>query len=127
MAAFLRCDSAGNHWTPNGPCDESIVALLDQAQVELDPAARKALSDQIELAAMKAYGSFPVYWEQEAVSFWPEVNGYSHFPAPNGSFPEVHASVDGPGGRGVCRQFRSDQRRAGRGLVPTYGAKPVKG
>jgi len=95
VAAFLRCDSAGNHWTPNGPCDESIVALLDQAQVELDPAKRKALSDQIELAAMRAYGSFPVYWEQEAVSFWPEVNGYSHFPAPNGSFLKfMHLWID---------------------------------
>lgn len=95
VAGFLRCDSAGNHWTPNGPCDESIVALLDQAQVELDPAKRKALSDQIELAAMKAYGSFPVYWEQEAVSFWPEVNGYSHFPAPNGSFLKfMHLWID---------------------------------
>ncbi len=86
VAAFLRCDSAGNHWTPDGPCDESIVSLLDQAQTELDPAKRLELAHQIELAAMKAYGSFPVYWEQEAVSFWPEVNGYSHFPAPNGSF-----------------------------------------
>ena len=95
VAAFLRCDSAGNHWTPNGPCDESIVELLDQAQVELDPAARKALSDRIELAAMMAYGSFPVYWEQEAVSFWPEVNGYSHFPAPNGSFLKfMHLWID---------------------------------
>lgn len=95
VAAFLRCDSAGNHWTPNGPCDESIVALLDQAQVELDPAKRKELSDQIELAAMRAYGSFPVYWEQEAVSFWPEVNGYSHFPAPNGSFLKfMHLWID---------------------------------
>ena len=95
VAAFLRCDSAGNHWTPNGPCDESIVGLLDQAQVELDPAKRKDLSDQIELAAMRAYGSFPVYWEQEAVSFWPEVNGYSHFPAPNGSFLKfMHLWID---------------------------------
>ena len=95
VAGFLRCDSAGNHWTPNGPCDESIVDLLDQAQTELDPAKRKELSDQIELKAMQAYGSYPVYWEQEAVSFWPEVRGYSHFPAPNGSFLKfMHLWID---------------------------------
>ena len=95
VAGFLRCDSSGNYWTPNGPCDESIVSLLDQAQTELDPAKRLDLAHQIELAAMKQYSSFPVYWEQEAVSFWPEVNGYSHFPAPNGSFLKfMHLWID---------------------------------
>ncbi|MDE2779737.1 MAG: ABC transporter substrate-binding protein [Chloroflexota bacterium] len=95
VAGFLRCDSAGNYWTPNGPCDDGIVSLLDQAQTELDPAARLDLAHQIELAAMNQYSSFPVYWEQEAVSFWPEVNGYSHFPAPNGSFLKfMHLWID---------------------------------
>jgi ABC-type transport system substrate-binding protein len=95
VAAFLRCDSAGNYWTPNGPCNEAIVDLLDRAQTELDTNARLALAHEIELAAMKEYGSFPVYWEQEAVSFWPEVNGYSHFPAPNGSFLKfMHLWID---------------------------------
>ena len=95
VAGFLRCDSAGNYWTPNGPCNQSIVDLLDQAQTELDPAKRLALAQEIELAAMMEYGSFPVYWEQEAVSFWPEVNGYSHFPAPNGSFLKfMHLWID---------------------------------
>ncbi len=96
VAAFLRCDSAGNHWTPPATnCDDSIVALLDEAQTELDPTKRRDLAHQIDLAAMKAYGSFPVYWEQEAVSFWPEVNGYSHFPAPNGSFLKfMHLWID---------------------------------
>ncbi len=95
VAAFLRCDSAGNYWTPNGPCDESVVSLLDQAQTELDADKRRALAHDIELAAMRLYGSFPVYWEQEAVSFWPEVNGYSHFPAPNGSFLKfMHLWID---------------------------------
>ena len=96
VAGFLRCDSSGNHWTPpTTNCDESIVALLDEAQTELDPAKRLDLAHQIDLAAMKAYSSFPVYWEQEAVSFWPEVNGYSHFPAPNGSFLKfMHLWID---------------------------------
>ena len=96
VAAYLRCDSEGNDWTPPATnCDESIVALLDQAQTELDPAKRLDLAHQIELAAMNQYSSFPVYWEQEAVSFWPEVNGYSHFPAPNGSFLKfMHLWID---------------------------------
>ena len=80
VAAFLRCDSTGNHWTPNGPCDDSIVAVLDQAQVALDVDKRQVLAHQIELAAMKQYSSFPVYWEQEAAAFWPEVRGYAPLP-----------------------------------------------
>ncbi len=95
VAAFLRCDSAGNYWTPNGPCDQSIVDLLDQAQTELDHSARLDLAHKVELAAMNQYSSFPVYWEQEAVSFWPEVRGYAHFPAPNGSFLKfMHLWID---------------------------------
>ena len=96
VAAYLRCDSEGNDWTPPATnCDQEIIALLDQAQTELDPTKRLDLAHQIELAAMKQYSSFPVYWEQEAVSFWPEVNGYSHFPAPNGSFLKfMHLWID---------------------------------
>ena len=95
VASYLRCDSTSNYWTPNGPCDLEIVALLDQAQTELDFTARKALSDEMQLQAMRLYGSFPVYWEQEAVSFWPEVRGYAHFPAPNGSFLKfMHLWID---------------------------------
>ena len=33
---------------------------------------------------MEQYWKFPVYWEQEAVAFWPEVKGYVHFPGPSG-------------------------------------------
>ena len=95
VAGFLRCDSTGNDWTPNGPCDLDIVALLDEAQVELDHAKRLDLAHQIELAAMRQYSSVPVYWEQEAVSFWPEVRGYSHFPAPFGSYRKfMHMWID---------------------------------
>ena len=95
VSSFLRCDSTSNDWTPNGPCDLDIVALLDQAQVELDADKRRDLAHQIELAAMKQYSSFPVYWEQEAVSFWPEVRGYAHFPAPFGSYRKfMHLWID---------------------------------
>ena len=90
MGRLLACESTGNLWTPAYPCDstspDSYDQLLAQAQTETDRTARKALSNQIELTAMKEYRKFPVYWEQEAVSFWPEVRGYVHFPAPFGSF-----------------------------------------
>ena len=95
VSSFLRCDSTGNDWTPNGPCDLDIVALLDQSQVELDVDKRRDLAHQIELAAMKQYSSFPVYWEQEAAAFWPEVRGYAHFPAPFGSYRKfMHMWID---------------------------------
>ena len=95
VAMYLRCDSFSNFWYPDGPCDESIEALLDRAQVELDPAKRLALAHEIELAAMKQYSSFPIYWEQEAAAFWPEVRGYVHFPSPSGSFLKfMHMWID---------------------------------
>ena len=33
---------------------------------------------------MNKYVVFPIYWEQEAVAFWPEVRGYFHYPGPSG-------------------------------------------
>ena len=90
MGRLLTCESTGNLWTPGYPCDSesenSYDKLLSKAQNETDREARRALSNQIELMAMREYRKFPVYWEQEAVSFWPEVRGYVHFPAPFGSF-----------------------------------------
>ena len=96
VGAFLRCDSTGNDWTPpENNCDLDIVALLDEAQVELDHGKRLDIAHQVELAAMRQYSSFPVYWEQEAVSFWPEVRGYAHFPAPFGSYRKhMHMWID---------------------------------
>ena len=35
---------------------------------------------------MEQYWKFPLYWEQEAVAFWPEVRGYFHHPQPSSSF-----------------------------------------
>jgi hypothetical protein len=51
-----------------------------------DQAERKAISDEIQLYVMGIYMFFPLYWEQEAVAFWPEARGYAHFPAPFGSW-----------------------------------------
>ena len=63
----MEGQTVGNDWTPpEDNCDLDIVSLLDQAQVELDHGKRLALAHEIGLAGMKLYGSFPVYWEQEA-------------------------------------------------------------
>ena len=93
---WMEGQTVGNDWTPpEDNCDMDIIAMLDEAQVELDHGKRLALAHEIELAAMKLYGSFPVYWEQEAVAFWPEVRGYSHFPAPFGSYRKfMHMWID---------------------------------
>ena len=62
--------------------------------MKLTRTKRLALAHEIELAAMKQYSSFPIYWEQEAAAFWPEVRGYVHFPTFYRLLPEVHAHVD---------------------------------
>ena len=86
MGYYFRCVSALNHWTPGLPCDEKAEALMDAAATTIDPAQRKDISDQLQLHAMSQYWKFPLYWEQEAVAFWPEVRGYYHHPQPSGSF-----------------------------------------
>ena len=36
---------------------------------------------------MQQYWKFPLYWEQEAVAFWPELRAYDHPPPqPSGPF-----------------------------------------
>ncbi|MFQ6026478.1 MAG: ABC transporter substrate-binding protein [Dehalococcoidia bacterium] len=100
MGAYHHSDSiTGNYWMPvEGPLDDvqkQMDALLDEAAITVDPAKRRELSDQIQLLAMNQYWRFPLYWEQEAVSFWPEVRGYSHFPTPNGAFLDwAHLWID---------------------------------
>ena len=86
MGYYFRCVSALNHWTPGTDCDQKAEDLLDQVATTVDAAARKALSDELQLYAMEQYWKFPLYWEQEAVAFWPEVRGYYHHPQPSGSF-----------------------------------------
>jgi hypothetical protein len=63
-----------------------MEGLLDQVDSTINPVERKRISDEIQLYAMKQYWKFPLYWEQEAVAFWPEVRGYAHFPTSQGSF-----------------------------------------
>jgi peptide/nickel transport system substrate-binding protein len=86
LGSYLRCDSIENRWSPGTPCDEKLEGLLDQVDGTTDPVERKAISDEIQLHAMQQYMYFPLYWEQEAAAFWPEVRGYAHFPTPYGSW-----------------------------------------
>jgi ABC-type transport system substrate-binding protein len=78
MRHFARCDSLYNFWTPGTPCDETMEELLDQLGSALDPVERKRLSDEVQLHIMNQYQYFPLYWEQEATAWWPEVRGFAH-------------------------------------------------
>jgi ABC-type transport system substrate-binding protein len=84
--AYTRCSSTENRWTPGTPCDTELEALMDRVDTTVDFAERKQLSDEIQLYVMNQYMRFPIYWEQEAVAFWPEVRGFAHFPAPYGAW-----------------------------------------
>jgi ABC-type transport system substrate-binding protein len=86
MGFYFRCKSANNHWGPGTECDQKAEDLLDRLASTTDQAERKAISDEFQVYAMEQYWKFPLYWEQEAVAFWPEVRGYVHHPAPNSSF-----------------------------------------
>ena len=85
---FNSASVTNNHWCPCENRDDIQIKmddLLTQAGVTVDPVQRKAISDEAQLFAMEQYWKFPIYWEQEAVSFWPEVRGYFHHPQPSGS------------------------------------------
>jgi peptide/nickel transport system substrate-binding protein len=86
LGGYLRCESSENRWTPPNTCDQKMEDLLNQVDTTLDPAERKRISDEIQMYGMQQYWKFPLYWEQEAVAFWPEVRGYAHFPAPYGAW-----------------------------------------
>jgi ABC-type transport system substrate-binding protein len=87
LGAYLRCESIDNRVTPpNDICDPAMEELLDEVDGIVDFAERKAKADEIQLKAMRDYYRFPLYWEQEAVAFWPEVRGYSHYPTPYGAW-----------------------------------------
>ncbi|MCH7625557.1 MAG: ABC transporter substrate-binding protein [Chloroflexi bacterium] len=86
MGFYMRCISPNNHWTPQLPCDDKAEGLLDLAASTVDPKDRKAISDELQIYIMEQYWKFPLYWEQEAVAFWPEVRGYAHHPQPSGAF-----------------------------------------
>ena len=85
---FSSRSLTGNHWCPCPNPDalqQEMDELIRLAGINTDFTERKAISDEMQLLAMRNYWKFPLYWEQEAVSFWPEVRGYFHHPQPSGS------------------------------------------
>ncbi len=86
MGFYHRCVSSNNFSTPGTPCDAKSEGLLDQLASTVDQGQRKALSDELQVYLMGLYVKFPLYWEQEAVAFWPDVRGYAHHPQPSGAF-----------------------------------------
>ena len=88
MGGYFSSRSLGNHWCPCLEPDalqQQMEDLIVRAGHTTDAVTRKAISDEMQLLAMRNYWKFPLYWEQEAVSFWPEIRGYFHHPQPSGS------------------------------------------
>jgi ABC-type transport system substrate-binding protein len=95
MGRNFRCDAIDNYWNPGTECDPKMEGLLDQLDAALDPAERKRVSDEVQLYAMGEYWKVNMFWEQEAVAFWPEVRGYAHFVRSVGSYNKFsHMWVD---------------------------------
>ncbi len=85
LGHYHRCESLFNFQTPGTQCDAHAEALFVELSQLTEPADRKTKGDEIQLYLMSQYWNFPVFWEEEAVSFWPEVRGYSHFPTSTAS------------------------------------------
>ncbi len=96
LGGYHRCAASSNNaFYPDLACDTFLDGLFEQLDGTTDPVARKKLSDETQLYIMNQYWKLPVYWEQEAVGFWPEVRGYYHYPAPFGSWVKYqHVWVD---------------------------------
>jgi len=86
MSFYHGCASATNFQTPQNDCDATSESLLGDLAVAVSPADQKTASDALQLYLMGQYYRFPLYWEQEAAAFWPEVRGYVHQPQPSGPF-----------------------------------------
>jgi peptide/nickel transport system substrate-binding protein len=86
MSFYYGCASSTNYITPQTACNETSEALLATLASASDPKAQKIASDELQLYLMGQYLRFPLYWEQEAAAFWPEVRGYVHQPQPSGPF-----------------------------------------
>jgi ABC-type transport system substrate-binding protein len=101
MGLYFSSKAVGtNLWQPGAPASiqplqQQVDDLLAQLAATVDPAERKAFSDELQLLLMKSYWRLPVYWEQEAVAFWPEVRGYFHHPQPSGAHTRFeHVWID---------------------------------
>ena len=80
-----RCESLFNFQTPGSPCDSATEAMFEELGQLTAFEERRQLGQEIQVHLMNQYWNFPSFWEQEAVSFWPEVRGYVHFPGPTSS------------------------------------------
>ncbi len=89
LGQSMRCDSVSNFLTPGTPCDAKLEALYEELGAIVDPAERKRVGDEIQLYIMGQYIHVPIYWEQEAVAFYPDVRGFVHVPSPTTGF--LHA------------------------------------
>ena len=85
LGHYHRCESLFNFQTPGTACDATAEALFEELGQLTAFEERKDLGQQIQVHLMEQYWNFPTFWEQEAVSFWPEVRGYVHFPGPTSS------------------------------------------
>ena len=91
MAHYFHSGSLGNNLMVPAPGpaiqeqQEYADAELAKLAATIDPAERKAISDDLQIYLMENYWRLPVYWEQEAVAFWPEVRGYAHAGQPSGT------------------------------------------
>ncbi len=85
LGHYHRCDSLFNFQTPGTDCDATAEAMFQELSQLTEPADRKELGHKLQLHLMSQYWNWPVFWEEEAVAFWPEVRGYSHFPGPTSS------------------------------------------
>ena len=77
LGHYHRCASLYNFQTPGTECDATAEAMFEELSKLTEPAERKKLGQEIQVYLMAQYWNFPVFWEEEAVSFWPEVRGYS--------------------------------------------------
>jgi ABC-type transport system substrate-binding protein len=90
-----RCDSIYNAQTPGTECDAKLEDLFDQVDSAFDPVERQRLSDEIQLYIMEQYWKLPLFWEQEAQAWWPEVRGFAAFPESSESFRKfAHMWID---------------------------------
>jgi ABC-type transport system substrate-binding protein len=96
LGIYFRCDSSRTYFFyPDGECDQTMEDLLDQVDRALDPVERKRLSDEAQLRALENYWKMPLYWEQEAQAFWPEVRGYVYQMSSSGHWRQfAHMWID---------------------------------
>ena len=90
LGHYHRCESHYNFQTPGTACDPTSEAMFEELSQLTEFEDRKTLGHELQLYLMAQYWNFPSFWEQEAVSFWPEVRGYVHFPSPTGSHRRHH-------------------------------------